>query len=93
MIEANKLRNVMSARLSGRFYSVAFSAGYSAEYEDHSPHLQEVRVLSALQAVIDQALTEINERLNPGTPPTSERVIPPELARPWYMPTPSQIGQ
>jgi hypothetical protein len=93
MIEANKLRNIVRARLSGRFDSIAFDASYSAEYEDHSPDLQEDRVLSALQVVIDKALAEIVERLNPGTRPTSERVTPPELPRPWYMPTPSQIGQ
>jgi len=72
-------RNIVNARLSGRFNSVPFDVGYIAQFRDNLSDQQEKRVLNALQAVIDKALTEVAQRLNVGrigVPATDHRAKP-----------------
>jgi hypothetical protein len=69
-------RNLVVARLSGRFNGVAFDVGYTAEFRDNASDQREKRVLTALQAVIDKALTEVVERLNRSRPGAASVAAP-----------------
>jgi hypothetical protein len=65
-VEVRRSRNVVNVQLTGTFDGIAFNDAYHAEYEHHVPDRQEERVLSALQGVIDKALTDVHERINTG---------------------------
>jgi hypothetical protein len=71
--------NSVNARLSGKFDGVAFDVGHTAEFKYNAPDQEERRVLTALQAVIDKALTAVVERLNvarPGPPDPNHKANP-----------------